>query len=415
MADNPGKDNGVFCVLPWTHMAVQPDGGVFPCCGTFRTAEPMGDLRRQELKDIWNSSGMKRLRLNMLAGKRSASCADCYERESAGLFSPRQSANRDYAQHKQRAAETKPDGSLDSFQMAYLDVRFSNECNFRCRICGPWFSTSWYADSRVAAEWDEGMRHNIFHKVLRPSDDPDRLWRQIEPHLDGLDEVYFAGGEPLIMEEHYKLVEALAERGLFHVRLCYSTNLSVTGRGSKDVLPLWAKFKDVLVTASLDGAGRRGEYLRKGQNWESTVENRRRMMRVCSNVRFFLAPTACVFNALHLPDLHWDWLEQGLVEPWALHLNMLLHPSVYRIQILPARFKTAVERKYREHMERLTRRWGEKAERSVDSFQNALNFMNAEDSSALIPKFREWTRSMDALRGENFRETFPELADLMAD
>jgi len=409
------KDAGVFCVLPWTHMAVQPDGQVFPCCASFGTTGPVGDLRRQELKEIWNSPGMRQLRLNMLAGKPSPSCRDCYERERSGLFSPRQSANKDYGAHRMRADQTNPDGSLDSFRLAYLDIRFSNECNFRCRICGPWFSTSWYAESRKTAEWDERTRQKPFREVLRPSGDAESLWRQIEPHLDGLDEVYFAGGEPLIMKEHYRVVEALAERGLFHVRLRYSTNFSVTSLGGKDVLPLWAKFKDVLVAASLDGSGPRGEYLRKGQNWEQTLENRRRMMRTCPNARFMLSPTLCLFNALHLPDLQWDLLEQGLVEPEGWHMNMLLHPDEYRIQVLPGDFKAAVERKYREHTARLSRRWGARAEWPVRTFNDALNFMAAEDLSALLPRFREQTRRLDELRGESFRDTFPELAGLAAD
>lgn len=360
-------------------------------------------MRRQDLKEIWNSPGMRRLRNDMLSGRPSPYCADCYEWERSGLFSARLRANKDYAAHRSRASATNPDGSVDSFRLVYLDIRFSNECNFRCRICGPWLSTAWYAESPGS-----GAR-----KALRPSDDPESLWRQIEPHLAELEEVYFAGGEPLIMKEHYRLLDALSRRGLFHVRLRYSTNFSQTSLGDDDVLRLWARFHDVSVAASLDGSGRRGEYLRKGQRWERTVENRRRMMKECPQAKFLLSPTLCVMNALHLPDFHGEWLEAGLSEPEDFHLNMLLRPEEYRINILPGNYKTDVERKYGEHVERLRRRWGERAVRPIEAFEGALRFLRAEEKEDLLLRFRAKTLRLDEDRGESFREIFPELAGLM--
>ena len=80
--------------------------------------------------------------------------------------------------------------------------------------------------------------------------------------MDGLEEIYFAGGEPLIMEEHYRILKKLDERKMYHVRLKYNTNFSQMTFKKLDVMEIWNRFESVKIGASLDGMGKRGEYLR---------------------------------------------------------------------------------------------------------------------------------------------------------
>ena len=130
------------------------------------------------------------------------------------------------------------------------------------------------------------------------------MWEQMQEHIPHLDQIYFAGGEPLIMEEHYRLLNELVKREMFHVRLIYNTNFSKLGYKDQDVLELWKKFHSVSIGASLDGCGPRAEYIRKGQDWEETVENRRRMMAVCPNVDFYVSSTVSIYNAWQIGRAH---------------------------------------------------------------------------------------------------------------
>ena len=81
---------------------------------------------------------------------------------------------------------------------------------------------------------------------------PEALWRQIEPLLPALEEVYFAGGEPLVMEEHERILRFLIDRRLFHVRLIYNTNFSVMAYRGSDFVRMWDRFETVRIGARLD-------------------------------------------------------------------------------------------------------------------------------------------------------------------
>ena len=114
-----------FCVLPWIHTYVNPDGSVLPCCiGDYK--QHLGNVQQDKVVDIWHSERYKAMRENMLAGKRCTECVACYNNEDAGVKSFRQHVNEEYAEFVPTATSTEP--PLD---LKYLDVRWSNICNFK--------------------------------------------------------------------------------------------------------------------------------------------------------------------------------------------------------------------------------------------------------------------------------------------
>lgn len=237
------------------------------------------------------------------------------------------------------------------------------------------------------------------------------LWRQVEGVLPGVEEIYFAGGEPLVMEEHWRILRFLVERKMFDVQLNYTTNFSSLIYKGEDVLALWRSFERVRVLASLDGMGRRGEYLRKGSRWRQVLENRARMIRESPHVEFRVFPTASVMNAWHLPDLHAEWIDRGFIGRDQFQINLLFSPEEFCVQALPPRFKRLIEEKYAAYLSRLPALPNEPED--ARGFKNLLNFMRARDLSALMPRFRDMTRRLDAIREERFEEIFQELAELM--
>jgi radical SAM protein with 4Fe4S-binding SPASM domain len=105
-------DSSVFCIYPWIHLNANPDGQAYPCCMTEHSA-PVGNTKTQTLKQIWNDSPMQQVRKQMLEDQPVEGCKRCYEQESAGFFSGRQSANKHHGHHISRVLETKPDGTVD--------------------------------------------------------------------------------------------------------------------------------------------------------------------------------------------------------------------------------------------------------------------------------------------------------------
>ena len=170
--------------------------------------------------------------------------------------------------------------------MKYWDIRFSNICNFACRSCGTWFSSNWYEDHIKIN--GAPPNHAKIIKVGRSTDD---MWEQLLESFDYAEQFYFAGGEPLIMEEHYRILKELDKRKMYHVRLIYNTNFSRLKFKDMDVLELWNKFDSVSIGASLDAEGKRGELMRTGTVWEKAVANRKRMLEVCPQVDFYISST----------------------------------------------------------------------------------------------------------------------------
>jgi sulfatase maturation enzyme AslB (radical SAM superfamily) len=248
--------------------------------------------------------------------------------------------------------------------------------------------------------------------IIIPAQTEEELWDQIEPLIPGLESIYFAGGEPLIMEEHYQILKLLDEKKLYHVKLTYSTNFSQMKYKDQDVIELWNKFDTVWVGASLDGSYARGEYIRKGQKWEQAVKNRKRMLAACPNVHFFLAPTVSILNVWHLPDFHQEWFDLGLIGPNEWTTNVLNYPAHLSIQALPSWYKQRVAMKYRQYLDIWITQDKEFA-RTINAFESIIKYIWEDNLIDEIPKFKEYMRTLDEIREENLLEVFPELEEVV--
>ena len=394
------KDSKTFCIYPWIHLHAYPTGEAYPCCHAEMGVGQVGNCRTNTLKEIWNDTPMQKLRTDMLSETPNAACARCYEQEESGFFSGRRSANKHHGHHIKKL-ETNP------FEMTYWDIRFSNLCNLKCRSCGHIFSSQWYQDQAKLAgpEWKE--RNTVLNYAGRTETD---MWAQLEPHLDYVEQIYFAGGEPLLMEEHYNILEELVKRGRFDVRLIYNTNFTHTDLKGRSVFEYWRQFKSVAVGASLDGSGRYGEYIRKGTDWGQVYANRVEMIAVCPNVDFYISPTLSIMNAWHLPDFHREWVSAGLIKAQDLNVNILQDPAHYRIDIATSDYKARIQEKYEQHLKWL--RDQDPLQRATTGFESAITFMNSTDNTHLIDTFWRKTHELDGIRNESWSNIIPELKAL---
>jgi len=236
------------------------------------------------------------------------------------------------------------------------------------------------------------------------------MWEQLIPHLDYVEQIYFAGGEPLMMNEHYNILDELERRGRFDVRLIYNTNFTHTKLKDRTVFDYWKRFKSVAVGASLDAMGSRAEYIRKGTEWDTVERNREQMLEICPNVDFYISPTLSVMNALHLPDFHRSWVDRGFIRPQDLNVNILQDPTHFRIDIAPTKYKQRIRQSYTEHLEWL--RPLDPLNRATVGFESAINFMMATDNTQLIDSFWRKTHELDSIRKENILDIIPELEAL---
>ena len=399
-----------FCMLPWMHMHAFPDGRVYPCC-LADYWHPVGDLRKNTMREVWNQDQYKTMRSNMLQDKPCVECTKCYEQEKHGAFSMRNDANRNYGHMIKEIKETKDDGTHEEFKIRYWDVRFSNLCNFRCRSCGPIFSSNWYNDHVKLYNRVPDVLGRDMARVEYATGTEDGMLAQMEEHIPHLEQVYFAGGEPLIMKEHYYLLEKLIDAGKTDIRLQYNTNFSEMRYKDKHVFEYWKHFKNVSVGASLDGMGPQAELIRKGAGWKQTVENRERMMKEVPHVDFYVSSTVSSMNIMHVLDFHKEWTRLGLIKAKDWNINICQSPEWYRCDIFPEEFKERViYPAYEAHIAWLDPQ--DSLRRATTGYQSLLSLMKDNHATEHWPRFVEETRVLDELRKESFWNLFPEFKEL---
>jgi len=403
-------ESKTFCMLPWTHMHAFPDGRAYPCCLSDYW-HPVGDLRINSMKEVWNQDPYKTMRKNMLEDKPCKECVKCYEQEQHGAFSMRYDANRNYGHHISEIDSTEIDGSHPEFKIRYWDVRFSNLCNFKCRSCGPIFSSNWYNDHVKLYNRIPDVLGRDMQRVEYTTGTEDGMLAQMEEHIPYLEQVYFAGGEPLIMKEHYYLLEKLIEYGKTDVRIQYNTNFSELRYKDKHVFDYWKYFKNVSVGASLDASGARAELMRKGTDWKQTEQNRLQMIEKVPHVDFYVSSTVSAMNVLHVLEFHRDWVNQGLVKAKDWNVNICQSPNWYRADIFFEWFKKEyIAPAYEKHIEWLEPQ--DNLKRATNGFKSMLNFIMDNNGTQHWQKFKEETANLDKVRDENFWETFPEFQRL---
>lgn len=396
----------VFCILPWVHMHLLPNSKVLPCC-VWPYDKPLGDASTTSLTEIWNSDEYKKLRVDMLSGKSTKNCRHCYEVDGANGDSMRRAKNTRFAHlYDQSMANTKPDGTVEKINMAFFDIRFSNICNFKCRGCSPELSSAWYNDHNQLYNYTSEKP-----KYININSNPN-IWNELMTFIDTVEVAYFAGGEPLIMEEHYRVLDEFIKLKKFNVTLSYNSNMSKIQFKDKSICDYWNQFPYVYMGVSLDDIEKRGEYFRHGMNWKKTLENIQYIKTHSPHVKFSVNCTVNAMNVLYITEIHKKLMEEGVMLPHEFYSNLLIDPAELRTRVLPAELKSIATDKIKHYMlEYLSFGWDPASIAYLNmAFNSILNYMNQEDESNMLPQFKDRTKKLDIIRGESFADTFPELA-----
>ena len=404
------KTSKVACLAPWVHAHLSSVGEFTPCC---EIPESFAKVDGATLASHWNSEAMAKVRLAMLADESLGICAKCYDKESAGATSWREVFNDRYSDLAGRLDQTRPDGTLPvQIQPVDLDLRFSNLCNFRCRSCWHGSSSRWFSDA-LALGWTAGSS-----PILDAGADRPRTLAEVFGLLPQLRSLYFAGGEPLLMEEHYTILEEALRLGRSDIELRYTTNLSELGLGNHSVLDLWRRFPTVVVGASADGMGAVGELVRKGMDWKRFEENVLAVRAQCPHVKLSLAVTVSVLNIFYLADFYRHAHEALGFGHRFIQVKPLQIGLHYNIQMLPTKLKHRATKILRAFIARLPEDKPGDTTQEIDrmtgrtGMEQIVAFLWAQNLKGHIPEFVRVTQALDELRGEDTFATIPQLFPL---
>jgi organic radical activating enzyme len=402
------KHSKTFCMAPWIHLHTSPTGVAAPCCisKSCSTTTGMGNAKTQSLMEIVNGEQMNQLRLDMINEVPNSECNNCYEQEKVNIKSSRQTMNSTYSDHYEEAlSNTTDEGAVTEFKMRYFDIRFSNICNFKCRTCGSAFSSQWE---------QEDIKSNVVYARTIPKNDNPKFLQEVVDQIQYMEMAYFAGGEPLITEEHYILLEEMIRQGRTDISLRYNTNLSNMKFKDKDLFGLWKHFdKKIDIYASIDHYGERAEYIRHGTDWAVVEENFINAKKM-PNIKLQANTVLSLFNLLSIHEFYQYLIDKQLYTPFDSTYSLwnMSHPTFLSSHILPNEYKI-------------------KGKESLETFIDILNKNNFNEDHKSQPKqslawlsfqdtweqnkdeFRREIHRIDNLRGEDFSKTFPELAGLL--
>ena len=279
-----------LCMAPWVHTYLSPQTERRMCCASREPAQAFtqyidsapgtGSYTPVTLAEHWNSEHMRSVRRRMLAGETLDECAVCNDRLlNTEVY--RSYFNQLFGHRRAAAtAATLPDGTYPVLPVSW-DYRFSNLCNFKCRMCGDMLSSAWESEQRTHGMSDLDNPKNSWMQPL--------VREQITKFQDTIieqefaqavlehrvEEVYWVGGEPLMYEQHWRYMKQIVDQGDGdRVYARYNTNLSrVDYRGINLYRDVLLHLRDWQICASLDGTGATGEYIRTGLDYAQWLAN----------------------------------------------------------------------------------------------------------------------------------------------
>lgn len=386
----PSKIKG--CILPWMHMYGGLQGNFRLCCFADYLSDPITlGTHENSLLDVWNGEAYKKVRLDFLNGKIPSECIEaCYDKQKQGAISNREQVNSRFSKFQYLQEQTNEDGSVDN-KPSYLDIRFGNLCNFKCRICGPASSTSWYRD------WHD----DSYKKTLDYFSNNEVFWKdipEISPHLE---DVYFAGGEPFVQDGHYRLLKELIDGGYSkNISLQYNTNLSYSKYKDHSLSDLWSNFKNVQLWPSIEGWGKQAEYSRKGLDFEVFEKNFHLYRKHISSI----SSVVSIYTIGSMPNLI-IWCKKNKVDYFG---NVLILPNFQTVTSLPKESKMMLLDMYKKFIHKYKPILNDY---DIEQMTSWLKFMTSSDTSDLLPLFKKEQVRLDLLRNESFEDVYPEYAE----
>ena len=382
------------CILPWIHLYGDVQGQYKLCYHIASPAYNMGSYQ-EPISSIFNNEKYKKIRTQMLSGNIPEMCKKtCYDIEDLGGESNRQQVNKRFGKFAKLQDYTNKDGSVNNNPI-YLDIRFGNKCNFKCRICGPFASSAWFKDAQKISEFKNSPKQ--LEDYYTDSQD---FWEYLQKIKKSVKCFYFAGGEPLLMDGHYKLLQWFIDNNKTDVELTYNTNLSTLKYKNYDVFELWKHFKNVSLWPSVDGYKTHCQYSRTNFNWDIFESNLLKTKKYVNTV----SSTTSIYSILTTPELIAHMKTLGI----ATYLSILDFPPHCDMRLLPDNIKIKINRKF----ELLRRKFSFTSDQQENILSNIkyLN-KNIEDKNTLLKKFKLYNEQVDHLNNTSFVKIYPELAE----
>ena len=409
-----------FCMHPFTGLATREDGAVKICC----RSQPIGWIQDDSLENIWNNYQMRDVRKKILCGERPEVCKPCFDLEDQGVESLRQRHIKNAIPESRinlypNALDALRDDYTMPFELPTMEIKLNNLCNLKCRMCNPLDSTSWNDWEEVKPFYEKEGNYlvktvdrlvNKPGKYIGPFDDTDKWWESFEKLLPHFRRVEFAGGEPLMDPQHYKILDMLKPYAK-NIEIKYATNGTTLGiKGGRTIHDYWPYFKSVAVNVSIDGIHDVYNYIRSNGDFNLVEQNIKEIQTIPNVNRVVGAFTAQAGNILQAAEcIDYFLNEMGIV----FYSHRVSYPNVLSAQVLPQQLKDEAIKRL-EAVDRalwafdIVQKHPILEQITQQQIKDNINYLRAKDQSHLWLDFIEFNRRLDSTRNQDLFNVVPE-------
>ena len=435
-----------FCLAKWTQVTMHLQLGHTHSCHHPSTHQiSLKELSRNPTA-LHNTNFKKRRRKEMLDGERPAECDYCWNVEdNSDRFSDRTFKSGE-SWSKPYMDEIKQLNWREDYNPKYVEVAFSNACNFKCSYCGPAFSSAWVQEidkfgGYPTTDSFNDPKHLEFEKKVpfKQSDDNpyvNAFWKWWPDLYRDLHTFRITGGEPLMSKDTWGVLDYIINEPNPNkkLRLAINSNLGIpdklVDRLIEKIQAIEEKelVEEFIIFTSVDGYGSQAEYIRNGLNWEQFDKNVNKVLSSCKRVSITVMST---FNALSVPsykelidyiyDLKMKYTSSDRYWNSAVFLDTsyLRYPKHQTVKVLPEEWAIKIKDAAR-HMDYLGIPKFEHvhvgySDVEIQKVKRTYDWMltdrNEEELLKQRRDFGVFFKEHDRRRETNFKEVYPELAD----
>lgn len=373
------KERTYICPLPFIGVHYSSGNGIGPCCLNTTISEAV------TVEEYFKNPTLLKLRDDMLANRRNSICDKCYKWEDLNIFSQRSFWMNQYANNN-FSVETSPH---------VFEVRISNMCNCKCRLCDETYSSSHAAE---LVKFNPLIGRSSVVRIAGPTED--FVLNEIKKYAKDLKIISFSGGEPLLQWQHWAILDHLIENN-YDPELQYYSNATILTHKNQHIVDKWKHFSKIIYKVSLDAVDAAAGYWRHGQNFNTYFENIK-LVSTMPNVQLQFVLTLAWPNVFNIEKAG---LRMREIKPqYKICINMVYH-RFFTLQLLPLDYKLKVKNYLQEVHDR-------NPTLIEGGVLRLIDYMFAEDKSDQMGNAIAYLKKVDEWRSEIFMDAFPEYEEL---
>jgi len=396
-------ENKVICPLPFMKIYNNLGGNNYtPCCWSNHWFDETNTIETELPIDYFMGDTFNRIRKEMLRGEKTeflkGYCNTCWMREEQYQSSPRTELNQyiKYDVYKNFDVNGKIIKNNERFIQIGINV-YGNHCNLECYECMPDNSSARSAVVNKINNSILDVQFNYSSKFKKPVISKEHLKNiidEIVSHASKIRSIDIVGGEPMLMKDHFYLLDRLIESTESkNIEINYTSNMTLMTVSK--MKKYFDNFCNIRIQWSVDALGERNYWLRYPTNWEQTIKNVEEIRNYLfrhgkGEIQCTITPS--LFSIFTFKDTY-DWmLLNDYATPEQLHFNVVDNPKFLSPQHLPQELKDKIAPKIfklsKIHYNQLM------FDRDENCFQLAIQYAN----------------KLDQMRGTDWKLIFPEIA-----